>query len=174
MVVGSALLVFLLVADWFLPESPPSFPDRADIDKATIRIRSEHKWPEKIVLDTSNPTMTALVVADPPVTQSSVPLPPDRAPGQASLDSMGQLESDPQPVAIDLPTLQSRRGVARTARSRHVARSSITHRLAGAETGRGCCQFRWIDSHQTKSHGVSRRQAASSWPAEWPMLAGRN
>jgi hypothetical protein len=56
MVVGSALVALLLIAGWCLPEPPPSFPDHPEIDRATIRIRSERKWPQKVVLDTSQPT----------------------------------------------------------------------------------------------------------------------
>jgi len=149
MVVGSALAVLLLIAGWILPEPPESFPDRPEIiERATIRIKSARKWPEKVVLDTSKPIMTPPVVMDPPAAQSSVPLPSDEAPGQSNLGAMAKLKPDIQPVAIDRPTLQIKRGVARTARSRRVARGSITHRLARAETGRGCCQFGWIDNSQ--------------------------
>jgi hypothetical protein len=173
-VVGSALLVLVLIAGWLLPESPPNFPDRADIDRAMIRIRSEQKWPEKIVLDNSKPNMTACAVADPPVTPSSVPLPPDQAPSLANLDSMVQLGPEPQPVTIDLPTLQSRRRVARTARSKHVTRGAVTRRLAKVEAGSSCCQFGWIDSDQTNSNAISRRHVASKWRADWSTLTGRN
>ena len=160
MVVGSALVVLLLIAGWSFPELPPSFPDRPEIiDRATIRIRSERKWPEKVVLDTSKPTMTPPVVMDLPAAQSSVPLPSDQAPGQSNLEAIAQLKPDTQPVAIDRPTLQIKRGVARTARSRRVARGSITHRLARAETGRGCCQF---DKGQARSNAMPSRRAASS------------
>ena len=149
MVVGSALAVLLLIAGWILPEPPESFPDRPEIiERATIRIKSARKWPERVVLDTSKPIMTPPVVMDPPAAQSSVPLPSDEAPGQSNLGAMAKLKPDIQPVAIDRPTLQIKRGVARTARSRRVARGSITHRLARAETGRGCCQFGWIDNSQ--------------------------
>jgi hypothetical protein len=159
-VVGSALVALLLIAGWSLPEPPPSFPDRPEIiERAAIRIRSERKWPEKVVLDTSKPTMTPPVVMDLPAAQSSVPLPSDQAPGQSNLEAIAQLKPDTQPVAIDRPTLQIKRGVARTARSRRVARGSITHRLARAETGRGCCQF---DKGQARSNAMPSRRAASS------------
>jgi hypothetical protein len=102
------------------------------------------------------------VVVDPPAAQLSVPLPPDEAPGQSNLEAITQLKPDTQPVAIDRPTLQIKRGVGRTARSKRVARGSITHRLARAETGWGCCQF---DEGQTSSNAMSRRRAASSWPS---------
>jgi hypothetical protein len=39
--------------------APGEFPDRSEIiERAAISIRSERKWPEKVVLDTSKPTMT--------------------------------------------------------------------------------------------------------------------
>ena len=159
-VVGSALVALLLIAGWSLPEPPPSFPDRPEIiERAAIRIRSERKWPEKVVLDTSKPTMTHPVVMDLPAAQSSVPLPSDQAPGQSNLEAIAQLKPDTQPVAIDRPTLQIKRGVARTARSRRVARGSTTHRLARSETGRGCCQF---DKGQARSNAMPSRRAASS------------
>jgi hypothetical protein len=143
MVVGSALAVLLLIAGWILPEPPERFPDRPEIiDRATIRIKSARKWPEKVVLDTNKPTMTPPVVMDPRVAQSSVPLPSDEAPGRSNLEAMAQLKPDTQPVAIDSPTLQIERGAARRARSRRVARGFITHRLARAETGRGLLSVR--------------------------------
>jgi hypothetical protein len=161
MVAGSALAVLLLIAGWSLPELPPSFPDRREIsDRAIIRIRSERKWPEKIVLDTSKPTITPPVVMDPPKAQSSVPLVPDEAPGRSNFEAITELKSDPRPVAIARPALKIKRGVARTARSSRVARRSITHRLARAETGRGCCQF---DKAQASPNAMRFGRAASSW-----------
>jgi len=162
MVVGSALVVLLLIAGWSLPEPPPSFPDRPEIiERAAIRIKSAHKWPEKVVLDTSNPTPP--VVIDPLAAQSSVPLPSDEVPGQSDLEPMAQLKPDTQPVAIDRATLQIKRGVPRMARSRRAARGSIIHRLARAETGRGCCQ---LDKGQASPNAMLSRRAASSWPFE--------
>jgi hypothetical protein len=164
MVVGSALVVLLLIAGWSLPQSPPNFPDRPEIfDRTIIRIRSERKWPEKVVLDTSKPTMTPPVVMDTPVAESSVPPPSDDAPGQSNLEAIAQLKPDTPPVAIDRPTLKIKRGVARTARSRRAARGSIIHRLARAETSRGCCQF---DRGQPSWNAMPMRRAASSWPFE--------
>lgn len=58
MVVGSVLALLLLLASWSLPEPPESFADRPEvIGRATIRIRSARTWPEKVVLDTSQPTI---------------------------------------------------------------------------------------------------------------------
>jgi hypothetical protein len=89
--------------------------------------------------------------------------PATESPGQSKLEAIAQLKPDMQPVAIDRPTMQIKRGVARTARSRRIARGSITHRLPRAGTGRGCCQF---DHGQASSNAMPSRRAASSWPFE--------
>ncbi len=47
----------LFVADWYLPDSPQSFVREARVDKSIIHIKSAHKWPERIVIDTSLPTI---------------------------------------------------------------------------------------------------------------------
>jgi hypothetical protein len=174
MVVGSALVVLLLIAGWSLPKPPPSFPDRPEIiERVAIRIRSERKWPEKVVLETSQPTVTSPIVMDVPAAPS-VPLPSDEAPDQSNLEAIAGLKPDTQPITIDRSTLQIKRVVARKARSRRVARGPIKHRLARAEAGEGCCQFGWIDNGQTSSNAMSRRHAASSWPMGWAALSGRN
>ena len=165
MVVGSALVVLLQIAGWPLPEFPPSFPDRPEIsERATIRIKSAHKWPEKVVLDTSQPTIGPLAVEEPPA--PSVRSPPDEPGDESNLEAMAQLNPHRQPAAVDHPTLQIKRGVARTARSRRVARGSVPRRLARAEASGGCCQFGWIDNGQISSNAVSRKHAASSWPMD--------
>jgi hypothetical protein len=174
MVVGSVLLVLLLIAGWSLPESPPSFPDRQEtIDRTTIRIRSDRKWPERIVLDTSQPTIAPPAVEQPPAAQSAW-LSPDEAPDQSNLQAMAQLKPDPPSAAIDHPALQIKRSVTRTARSRRVARGPVIRRLARAEAGGGCCQFGWIDNGQTNSNAMSRRHATSSWSMDWPAYTVRN
>jgi hypothetical protein len=56
--VGSLLLGLLFFADWYLPSaSPQTFFREARVDRSMIRIKSVHKWPESIVLDTSLPTI---------------------------------------------------------------------------------------------------------------------
>jgi hypothetical protein len=66
----------------------PSFPDRPEIiDRATIRIRSERKWPEKIVLDTDQPTFSPLSIEVAQAQQSVEPL-PDEMTDQTSVDAL--------------------------------------------------------------------------------------
>ena len=59
------LLALLFLADWYLPQ-PAAMPARADVDRTVIRLHSSHKWPERIVIDTSLPTIVppAAKVAD--------------------------------------------------------------------------------------------------------------
>jgi hypothetical protein len=58
--VGSALVLLLLVTNWLLPE-PASEPVHGSIERPVIRIRSMETPPERVVFDTSMPT-----VASPP------------------------------------------------------------------------------------------------------------
>jgi Zn-dependent protease with chaperone function len=69
--VGSLLLAILFIADWYLPIAPTHSVTSGEADKPIIRIKSDHKWPERIVFDTSAPTIAPqmpLVVSDAPVT----------------------------------------------------------------------------------------------------------
>jgi len=59
----------IFVADWYLPDSRQTFRE-AQVNKSIIRIKSAHKWPERIVIDTSLPTIVpppSQVVANTPV-----------------------------------------------------------------------------------------------------------
>jgi hypothetical protein len=171
--VGATLAAFLLIADWCLPTPPAMFAKQLVIDKSIIRIKSAHKWPEKIVLDTSQPTITPLAVAEPLATQS-VRRPPDEARDQSNLQPLALWKPDTPSAAVDHPALRIKRGLAGVARPQRVARGPVTRRLARTEVGEGCCQFRWIDNAQTSSNAMLRRHVASSWPMDWPGLPGRN
>jgi len=55
-VVGGALLALLLISDAALPRQPlPAFFSAASSDVPPFRIRSDQKWPERIVFDTRAP-----------------------------------------------------------------------------------------------------------------------
>ena len=54
--VGTSLLALLFVANWFLPESLPE-PAHEGIERPVIRIASVQQPPERIVIDTSQPTI---------------------------------------------------------------------------------------------------------------------
>jgi hypothetical protein len=59
LLVGGLLLALLFVIDAALPKAPQAEPVRADggPDKSIIRIHSDRKWPERVVFDTSLPTI---------------------------------------------------------------------------------------------------------------------
>ena len=171
--VGGTLAALLLIAGWCLPTPPAMFANQLAIDRSIIRIKSARKWPEKVVLVTSQPTIAPPAVEQPPAAQL-VRLPPDEAPDQSNLGALAELKPDIPSAAVDHPILRIKRGLATTARSKPVARGPVTRRLARAEAGGGCCQFGWIDNGQTSSNAMSRRHAVSSWPMDWPALTARN
>jgi hypothetical protein len=66
--VGTSLLALLFVVNWFLPEPLPE-PAHEAIDKLVIRIASVQQPPERIVIDTSQPT----IVPPPTLVEDAVP-----------------------------------------------------------------------------------------------------
>ena len=163
--VGGTLAALLLIPGWLLPKPSAMFADQSvALDRAVIRIKSAHKWPEKVILDTGQLTVKPPAIMDPPAIQPSIPPPPDKAPDQPNLEAMALLKPDTQPPAINRSTLQIKRGVARTFRSRRAARGPATHRRT--VIGGDCCQFGWVDSGQTSSNAMPPKRAASSWPLD--------
>jgi hypothetical protein len=80
--VGSILLVALFVADRCFPA--PVHAPRSEIpphERVNLRIHSDHKWPEKVVFDTTRLPLTP--VADPVSSATSCPGAGDRAADRA-------------------------------------------------------------------------------------------
>jgi hypothetical protein len=59
--VGGALLALLLVSEPYLPKLPAA--DWGNSRSVVIRIHSDQKWPERIVYDTSLPTIVPTQIA---------------------------------------------------------------------------------------------------------------
>jgi hypothetical protein len=58
LLVSGLLLAMLFTAERHWPASPsPSFQTEARFDKSIIRVSSSYRWPERIILDTSLPTI---------------------------------------------------------------------------------------------------------------------
>ena len=171
--VGATLAALLLIADWCLPTPQAMFAKQLVIDRSIIRIKSARKWPEKVVLETNQPTIALRAVEEPPAAQSAW-LPPDEAGDQSNLDALAQLKSDTPSAVVENPTMRIERGLARTARSKRVARSPETRPPARAEAGGGCCQFEWIDNGQASLKAISRTRAAASGPMDLRAFTGRN
>jgi len=99
--VGTSLLALLFAANWFLPE-PTREPGHEAINKPVIRIASIQQPPERVVIDTSQPT-----VVPPP--------PPFKCEGAGSPSSLQSYASvDPFPTVVDAakkrPKAVERRG----------------------------------------------------------------
>ena len=95
--VGSLLVAILFFADWYLTMAPTQSVTSPGADKPIIRIKSDRKWPERIVLDTSAPTIVPQkppVVADTPVTN-----PPREA--LALLTQVPAVSKTPMPVRTE-------------------------------------------------------------------------
>jgi hypothetical protein len=55
--VGGALLALLFAVSAFMPALPVVEAPRFTADLSIIRIHSDQKWPERVVFDTTRPTM---------------------------------------------------------------------------------------------------------------------
>jgi Zn-dependent protease with chaperone function len=108
---GSLLLTILFIADWYLPMAPLQSVTSREADKPIMRINSDQKWPERIVFDTSAPTIVPQnppVVADAPVTN-----PPREA--------LAQLTRVPAVSKTPLPVKMERKAAKRAPNTRWVA-----------------------------------------------------
>lgn len=74
--VGGALLVLLLIVAAASPPVPTAGPIVTGGDVPSVRILSDRKWPERIVLDTTQPTIAPPVVALAAVAPKSAPTEP--------------------------------------------------------------------------------------------------
>ena len=64
--VGSALLVALFAVDWWLPApAAHSHSAIAPNERVNLRIRSDHKWPERVVFDTAHSGMLLAAASGP-------------------------------------------------------------------------------------------------------------
>ena len=103
--VGSLLLAMLFIANWLLPMDPTLSATSEQADKQIIRIKSDRKWPERIVFDTSAPTIVpqkSPVIEDVPVTN-----PPREA--------FALLNAPVQEVSVTPLPVKTKRKVARPA-----------------------------------------------------------
>lgn len=79
--VGTSLLALLFAANWFLPKPPPE-PAHEAIDKPIIRIASVQHPPERVVIDTNQPT----IVPPPTLSRDAVRVEPSPLQSYASAD----------------------------------------------------------------------------------------
>jgi len=94
--VGGALLALLFVADIYFPKQPVVATADSGVDKSTIRIHSERKWPERVVFDTNQPTIVPPAAAN---TVASVQAPADVSAKARARDAFAQLQPPDQKQA---------------------------------------------------------------------------
>ncbi|MGY4480179.1 hypothetical protein ACVILL_007593 [Bradyrhizobium sp. USDA 3364] len=165
-VVGGALAVLLLIAGWSLPALPGRFSDRPDsTGAAAIRIASARKWPEKIVLDTSQPTFF------PP----SIEAASARDPVERLLDDrtdqpvvVPQADAAAKPdvrLVAEHPPARARHRRSRAIPSVRVARVRSRNDLQGP--AEACCWFEPMDRRAPSRPGsrsrVARRDSWTGW-----------
>jgi hypothetical protein len=86
---GTGLLALLIIVNWFLPE-PATEPAHDIIERPVIRIASIQQLPERIVIDTSQPTIV------PPPTLFTDVAPSEPSPLQSYASAV------PPPTAVDV------------------------------------------------------------------------
>jgi hypothetical protein len=113
--VGGALLALLFAVDAFSSKAPDVAVAEASVtpENPTLRIRSDRKWPERIVFDTSVPT-----VAPPAQIASSEVSPPPPAAGEFTAkarvrESFAQFRPADESKPEAKPQPQPKRKVAR-------------------------------------------------------------
>ena len=109
--VGGVLLALLFVSDAYAPKwlVMSRAGTTATTENPTLRIRSDRKWPESVVFDTSLPTIVPALTAK---TEASVPAPITVADVSAKvrvLDSFAQSTDQKTPE----PKLQRKRKIAK-------------------------------------------------------------
>ena len=119
--VGSALLALFVVADWYWAgqrqiATADESSQVTSID-AIQRIQSAQKWPQKIVFDTSIPT-----VVPPPALVTGVP--PAPPPPAAVLDALAEARPEAKPQTP----------VRKVAAVRHRAAKPVSPRMAAYPT----------------------------------------
>jgi len=116
--VGGVLLALLLAVDAFVPEQAVvASPAVSSVDRAVVRIRSDQKLPERVVFDTSLPTIvpptavTAQAVAPPAPAVTPAAAPTDAAQARAR-ETFAQYV--PAEAKKPEPPIQRKRKVAKS------------------------------------------------------------
>ncbi|MCP3470633.1 hypothetical protein NLM33_09910 [Bradyrhizobium sp. CCGUVB1N3] len=118
MFVGGALLALLLAVNFVLPEGPIAQSVVTSSNEAPlIRIRSDRKLPERVVLDTSQPTIASTAPVN---TASAAPQPqPNVSPAPGDMSAKARVRETfaqfipTEPNAASVKKVQPKRKVAR-------------------------------------------------------------
>jgi hypothetical protein len=114
--VGGVLLALLFILDEYLPKLPAA--GGADRHVPNIRIHSERKWPERVVYDTSIPTIVPMPAA------STAHVPSLSAVANVSANARGRdAFAHLQPAQLKVPELKKRETKLR--RERTIAKRRV-------------------------------------------------
>jgi hypothetical protein len=119
--VGGALLALLFIADSFFPKEAVVTAADSGIDKSTIRIHSDRKWPERVVFDTNRPTNLPAAAAN-TIASAQVPAATIEAHAQTRVrDSFAQLRPPEKQAQLTEPKKpENPKPRKRTIAKRHV------------------------------------------------------
>jgi hypothetical protein len=100
MFVGGALLALLFVCDAILPQVPLPGNLASGPDLPAVRIRSDRKWPERVVFDTSIPSVAPVKIAAAEAARSAPPTAAEISAKARVRDAFAQLppgQAEPKP-----------------------------------------------------------------------------
>lgn len=121
--VGAALLALLLIADFYLPTSRVA--QRAAAYPPVIRIQSEQKRPEPVVLDATQVVLAAATPApwdsNPPAPPAARNLPTNRLSVSGVRDAFALLPQSHGAVSVERKKRQATRRYAARGAMRHAA-----------------------------------------------------
>jgi hypothetical protein len=150
MFVGGVLLALLLAIDAFFPQQAVVASHAApSVDKTVVRIRSDQKPPERVVYDTSIPTIVPPTLAVQAAAPVATPSPVAAAPSDASAQARMR-----ETFAQVVPS-EAKKPEAQVQRKRKVARNR-TAPMQGAQP-----QMRVAQQSQYGFFG------GSSWNSTW-------
>jgi hypothetical protein len=115
LLVGGVLLALLFLSNEVLPKLPVAERTaEAGPDKSAIRIRSDRKWPERVVFDTNMPTIVpATAPAVVAKAEAAAPTPVAEVSAQArGLQAFAELKPS-EPIKAE-PKPQRKRKIAKT------------------------------------------------------------
>jgi len=123
--VGGALMALLFAFDFFSPKAvaDSGIKSAATVDKSTLRIKSEQKWPERIVLDTTQPTIVPQAAQTAPAVQAALPGPapaPEFTATARVRETFAQFT--PEPKKADAPAAKKRKTAKASSQPVRVAR----------------------------------------------------
>ena len=130
--VGGVLLALLFILDAYLPKIPAD--ERASSNVPIIRIHSDRKWPERIVFDTSVPTIIPAQIAG---GQPSI-LPPET--GGDVAGKAREREAFAQMQPSDTKQAKSRKPESKPQRKSRIARRYVPPHFTSAPQW----QFGWF------------------------------